>query len=110
MIAAQNKDPELADAVAVVAVERLVLTQGINRVLPTASTIVVCAAARTDRKEANAMLARRLENLAFVMPAALLSDTLDVLRILRSLDEELGCLLGRAIATARLGFPQITRA
>jgi hypothetical protein len=69
LIAAQNRDPELADTVAAVAVERLVLSQKVDRLLPTIAVILQCAAARADRKEALSTLARRLENLAFVAPA-----------------------------------------
>jgi hypothetical protein len=107
-IAARNRDTELAEAVAVVAIERLVATQDVERLLPTASVIVECAAAIPDRKEALATLARRLENLAFVAPAAALPEALDILRVLQSINEELGPLLGRAIATARIGIPRIS--
>ena len=107
LIAAQNRDPELADTVAAVAVERLVLTQKVDRLLPTIAVILQCAAARVDRKEAMSTLARRLENLAFVAPAALLPEAVDTLRILQTINEELGVLLGRAIATARLGLPRV---
>jgi len=109
-IAAQNRDPELADTISAVAVERLVLTQNADRLLPTVAVIMQCAAARTNRSEALSMLARRFENLAFVAPAALLSEALDTFRILQSINEELGVLLGRAIATARLGLPRIAAA
>jgi hypothetical protein len=44
-IAARNRDAELADAVAVVSIERLVATQDVDSLLPTASVIVECAAA-----------------------------------------------------------------
>lgn len=106
LIAAQNRAPELADMVAAVAVERLVLAQKDDRLLATVSVIVLCAAARTNREEALSMLARRLENLAFVAPASLLREALDAFRILQSINEELGVLLGRSIATARLGLPR----
>ncbi|MGJ5134359.1 hypothetical protein [Bradyrhizobium oligotrophicum] len=106
LIAAQNRDPELADAVAAVAVERFALTQDVDRLFPTAAVIVECAAARADRTEALSVLARRLENLAFVAPTAVLSEALDTFRILQSINAELGSLLGRSIATARLGLPR----
>ena len=108
LIAAQNRDPELADTVAAVAVERLVLTQKVDRLLPTIAVILQCAAARADRKEALSTFARRLENLAFVAPAAHLREAVDTLRILQSINEELGVLLGRSIATARLGLPRVS--
>jgi hypothetical protein len=110
LIAAQNRDPELADAVAAVAVERFVLTQDVDRLLPTAAVILECAAAQKDRTEALSTLARRLENLAFVAPTAVLSEALDTFRILQSINAELGSFLGRSIATARLGLPRIAAA
>jgi hypothetical protein len=109
-IAARNRDTELADSVAVVAIERLVATQAVDRLLPTFAVLVECAAALSDRKEARATLARRLENLAFVAPSGLLPEALDTLRILQSIDEDLAPLLGRAVATARLGLPRIAAA
>jgi hypothetical protein len=109
LIAAQNRDPELADAVSAVAVERLVATHDVDRLLPTATVILECAAARTDRKEALSMLARRFENLAFVSPSAALPEALDIFRIMQSLNEELGIRLGRAIATARLGLAPVAK-
>ncbi len=107
LIAAQNHDPELADAVAAVAVERVVVTRDVDRLLPAATVILQCAAARTDQSEAHSMLVRRLENLAFVAPPELLPEALEIFRILQSLNEELGRRLGRANATARLGLPRI---
>jgi hypothetical protein len=109
-IAARNRDAELADAVAVVSIERLVATQDVDRLLPTASVIVGCAAAVADRKAAVTTLARRLENLAFVASAAALPEALDIFRILQAIDEDLSPLLGRAIATVRLGLPRIAAA
>ncbi|QOZ44770.1 hypothetical protein XH89_15770 [Bradyrhizobium sp. CCBAU 53340] len=104
MIAAQNRDVEIADTVTMVAVERVAFDQGVDVLLWTVTTLVECAAARTDRKEALAALARRLENLAFVAPTKFLEEAVDALRILQSLDRELAVWLGRAIATARLGL------
>ncbi|NOJ41055.1 hypothetical protein [Bradyrhizobium australiense] len=106
-IAARNRDTELAEAVAVLAIERLVRSRDVDRLLPTISALVECAAAFTDRKDALETLARRLENLAFVAPAALLPDVLDAFRILQSINEDLSPLLGRAIATARVGMPRV---
>ncbi|GLR86513.1 hypothetical protein [Bradyrhizobium iriomotense] len=103
-IAAQNRDTEIADAVAIIAVERVAFDHGIDHLLWTVTTLVECAAARTDRKEALTALARRLENLAFVAPPKFLAEAVDTLRILQSLDQELAVLLGRPIATARLGL------
>ncbi len=103
LIAAQNRDVELADATAAVALEWLALAKDSDRVLPAAAVILECAGAYIDRKEALRLLARRLENLAFVAPPGMLDEALDVFRILQSINEDLSPLLGRAVATARLG-------
>ncbi len=110
MIAAQNRDVELGDAVSVVAVERLVMSTDVDRVLPTATILLQCAAAGTDRRAALVALARRLENVAYVSPSAFLPDAFDIFRILQDLNKELAPLLGRAVATARLGFSSGTAA
>jgi hypothetical protein len=107
-IAARNRDVELADTVAIASIERFVAGPDVAGLLPTASVIVECAAAVADRKEALAALARRLENLAFVVSMESLPEALDILRILQSIDEDLSPLLGRAIAVARVGIPAIS--
>jgi hypothetical protein len=109
-IAAGNRDVELAEAVATAALERLVSTLNTDRLLFTATVLVECAAATENRSEALATLARRLENMAFVAPAAALPEALDIFRILQSVNEELNPLLARAVATARLGAPRIAAA
>jgi hypothetical protein len=109
-IAARNRDTELADLVALVSIERLVTTQNVNRLLPTATVIIECAAAMPDRKEALTILGRRLENLAFTASAEALAEALDIFRILQAINEELSPLLARAIAAARLGLPRIAAA
>lgn len=105
-IAAGNRDAELADAVATVTLERLVSTLDTERLMITATILLECAAASENRSEGLATLARHLENMAFVAPAATLPDGVDILSILQSINEELAPLLARAVATARLGAPR----
>jgi hypothetical protein len=62
-----------------------------------------CAAANADHEQAISTLTRRLENLGFVSPPSVLTELLQILGTLREINEPLGELLGRAIATARLG-------
>lgn len=106
-IAARNLDTELADAVANAAIERIVAGEDIDNVLPTAAIILECSAAFADRNEATSLLAKRLENLAYVAPPEMQPEVLDILSILRSIDEDLSARLGRAIATSRLGMPRV---
>jgi hypothetical protein len=48
--------------------------------------------------------------LANVAPAAAMLDAIDVFEILQSISKDLGPLLGRGMATAKLGAPRITGA
>jgi hypothetical protein len=73
----------------------------------TAAVLIECAAASENRSEALATLARRLESMAFVAPATALPEAVDIFRILLSINEELGPLLARAVATAKLGAPSV---
>ena len=54
------------------------------------------------------MLARLLKNLTFVIAPGTSPETLDILRILQRQNEDLAPMLGRAIATARLGLPRVS--
>lgn len=109
-VAALNHDAELADAVATVALERLVSDLDPYRILSASVILVECAAANKNRSEALATLARRLENMAFVSKTDNLLEAIEIFRILQSINEELSPLLGRAIATARLGMPRVAAA
>jgi hypothetical protein len=102
-IAARSKDTELAEAVAMAALERFAATASRDNLMPTMAVLVECAAALADRSEALTILARRLENLSFIAPAEILPGVVDSLQTLRAIDESLGVRLGRALATARLG-------
>jgi hypothetical protein len=106
-VAALNRDTELADAVATVVLERLVSDHDPDRLLSAATILIECAAANESRSDALAALARRLENMAFVSKAENLPEAIEILQILQSINDELASLLGRAIATARLGIPRL---
>lgn len=109
-IAATNRDNELADEVARVALESAMSTVETGRFMIAAAILLKCAAATEDRSDAVTTLARRLESLANVAPAAAMLDAIDVFEILQSISKDLGPLLGRAMATAKLGAPRITGA
>jgi len=102
-IASTTRDNELGELISQVCIERVVATPKMGSPLFTVITMLECSAANMDREQALATLARRLENLAFVSSPDVLGELLQLLRILRALNEPLGNLLGRAIATARLG-------
>jgi hypothetical protein len=109
LVAALNRDAELAELVATVALERLADLDP-ERLLSAATLLIECAAAIEDPGKAHAVLGRRLENMAFVAKPENLAEALDIFRILQSLDQELAPVLARATATARLGLPRIAAA
>jgi hypothetical protein len=102
-IAALTRDNELGELVSQICVERTAAFQQDNGLLATIAIMLECAAANIDHQQAMSTLARRLENLGFVSPPSVLNELLQILGILREINEHLGKLLGRAIATARLG-------
>lgn len=106
LIAARNRDVELAELVSSVALERLQAGQGGDHLMPTVSVLLECAAAVVDRKSALEQLARRLENLVSTVPAAALPEAVDTLRVLQLINQELAPMLGRAIALGRIGAPR----
>lgn len=52
--------------------------------------MIEAAAANKDRGQAIAALAKRLESLAYVSQPVVLEELLEILRILRSIDPDLG--------------------
>jgi hypothetical protein len=109
-IAAQQRNTKLADTVSQIAIERLAGVGDDEGVMHTVATLLECGAATEDREAAIASLAKRLETLAFVAPAAKLAEVSSLLRMLQGINEPLGFQLGRAIATANLGIPRIRAA
>jgi hypothetical protein len=103
-IAVQRQDAVLADAVANVCLEK---AQSITDDWTAAEAVfrlVECAAADRDFVAARSNLMRRLENLAFLLPQAVLPQFLDTIEVLQSLGDDLSMGLGRAHAAARLGI------
>ncbi len=106
-IAVQNLDKRLADLVADISIEWALSGERRKSFAEVVFVLLECAAANEDQSEARTLLARRLENLAFLLPPPGLSNLLGLLLTLQSLDETLAEHLGRAVATARLGLPRI---
>jgi hypothetical protein len=102
-IAALTRDNDLGELVSQICVERAAALQRDDVLLATVTIMLECAAANPNHEQAISTLARRLENLGFVSPPSVLNELLQLLGTLREINEPLGKLLGRAIATARLG-------
>lgn len=104
-ISVLSQDSELGEVVSQTSVEWAAINDAIS-VLEVVANILICACSLADREVARSVIARRLENLAFVVPSEKLYELHDVLRSLCELDRCLAKRLGRALATARLGQSQ----
>jgi hypothetical protein len=103
-VAVLLNDVALADAVADACLERLALADDRQTVTETVHRLIECSAADNNRENAKAALARRLEQLSFVLRnTKLLSEVIEYIEILKTTDPSLQTRTGRAIATAKLG-------
>lgn len=84
--------------------ERARRTESSKPIFEIACRLVECTAAIEDRGEAARTLARRMETLAFIVPASDAADGVEAtLGMLKRIKPDLAPLLGRALAGARLG-------
>src|SRR5262249_26305642 len=103
-IAVQFKDVALANAVAEFCIEKASTLTGDRITTEVMFRLIECAMADPDRENGQRVLARRLENLAFVVSPDRLPEVYDSLKILQTIDAKIAQALGGAIATARLGI------
>lgn len=100
-IASQARDLSLGDAVCEFCLERASeLETDIGMVF----RLIESSGANPDVAAGRVSLARRLEALAFLVPAGCLVELHDTLLILQRVDPRLTPLLGKALAVARLGI------
>lgn len=67
--------------------------------------MIECSAANADRENAKVVLARRLEELAFlVRDCDLLNEVTAYIELLKTIDASLLTRMGRALAMAKLGI------
>jgi hypothetical protein len=102
-IAVQYQDVALATAVADFCIQRGSTLRGDHIATEMIFRVIECAMADPDKENALRLLAQRLESMAFLVSPDRLPEVYDSLIILQTLDARLAQLLGRAIATARLG-------
>jgi hypothetical protein len=103
-IAVQQLSTSLADAAANVCFEKANTITDASTAAEATFRLVECAAADADPVRARSTLVRRLENLAFMLPASALPQLLEGIEVLQSLSDQLAVELGRARAVARLGI------
>jgi hypothetical protein len=106
-IAVLTGNAGLADGIAEVSLERARFLDDSDQIFEVVCRLVECAGVIPDRAIAWLTLGRRLEILAFILPA---SGTMAGLAIaierLKRVQSELAPHLGRALAAARLGVPR----
>lgn len=103
-VAVQSNDLTLADAIAETCLEKARLVKERHSATEVVHRLVECATANSDRTAARQILAHRLESLAFILSTPdMLGDLVDLLESLKQIDPHIAMLLGRAVATARLG-------
>lgn len=110
-IAVLSDSRALADKVSEVCLERTRTVETSGSIFEIVARLVECAAVIQDRNEARQTLARRLEILAFIVPASeSIGGFLSAIEKLKRVQPELAPLLGRALAAARLGISRPTAA
>jgi hypothetical protein len=103
-MAVQFNDVALANAVAEFCVEKASTLSGDRITTEVMFRLIECAMADPDQENGQRALARRLENLAFVISSDRLPEVYDSLKILQTIDGKIAQVLGGAIATAPLGI------
>jgi hypothetical protein len=104
-VAVMLNDVALADAVAEASLERLSLDEDRQSVVETVHRLIECSAADVDRENAKVTIARRLEQLAFlVRDGALLTEVVAYIELLKTTDAGSSTRMGRALAMANLGI------
>jgi hypothetical protein len=95
----------LADSVCEVCLERARAIETPASIYEIVARLAECAAVIHDRDEASRTLARRLEILAFIMPASdAMAGLANAIDTLKRVQPRLAPLLGRALTAARLGM------
>jgi hypothetical protein len=103
-VAALLEEPKLADAVAEACIERLAIREDRENIIETIHRLIECSAAEQDRELSRVSLARRLEQLGYIVRnGALLAEIADWIDELKIVNPTVKCSLGRALAIARLG-------
>jgi hypothetical protein len=103
-VSALLQDAELANAVAEACVERLAIHQQRETVIEAIYRVVECSAAETDKTARHLFLARKLDQVCYMITnPELLAEIVAWIEQLKLICPELNCALGRALAIAKLG-------
>jgi hypothetical protein len=103
-VAALLQDTGLANAVAEACIERIAMDETHETVIEAIHRLIECSAAETENAVARLFLARKLEQVCYtITKPELLSETVAWIEELKLISPELKCVLGRALAIAKLG-------
>jgi hypothetical protein len=106
-IAVLTENAALADSISEVCLERARHVEVQEPILEIVCRLIECTTVIKDRAEAARTLARRLEILAFIIPASEAAEGLaSTIEMLKRVRPDLAPLLGRALSAARLGSPR----
>lgn len=106
-VAILTSNVPLADGVAEACLERARLMETSGPIFEIVARLVECSTVTLDRAQAQQTLARRLEVLTFLLPATgPMAHLVLALETLKRVQPDLGPVLGKALATARLGVPR----
>ena len=106
-IAILTENAALADGISELCLERARRAETHRSIFELACRLIECTAVMKDRTDAARTLARRLEILAFIIPASEAAEGLaSNIEMLKRIQPNLAPLLGRALSAARLGSPR----
>jgi hypothetical protein len=103
-VAALLQDTGLANAVAEACIERLAIDQRRQTTIEAIHRLLECSAAETDKIAGRLFLSRKLEQLCYTITEPdLLAEIAACIQQLKLICPEMNCVLGRALAIAKLG-------
>lgn len=102
-VAILTENAALADGISEACLERARRAETHGLIFELACRLIECTAVVKDRAEAARTLARRLEILAFIVPASSAEGLASNIEMLKRIQPNLAPLLGRALSAARLG-------
>jgi hypothetical protein len=103
-VAVVQQNVKLADAVAEASIEHLAIVNDRQAALEAIYRLIECAGADPDQPRGKGLLAKRLEQVAFIVKdRSLLVEIGEYLDTLKLIDPALEERLGRAMAMAKLG-------
>jgi hypothetical protein len=103
-VAALLRDTNLANAVAETCIERIAMDDRRETVVEAVHRLIECSAAETENAAGRLFLSRKLEQVCYtIRKPELLAEIIASMEQLKLISRDLDCVLGRALAIAKLG-------